>query len=459
MKLFSTEITTTGNEKIAKAVLLNKTRSGYSLLQNYITEPENLKSLSGNHNTYFCIDYFDTIIETLSIPPIKDPKTFKMLAKNKLKDHMDEGVTYLIAYKAVKKDKNDKSGNVEHKVYMVPESLFEEDAGLSERQKLKMNMFTLSDFAVMSVSNHFFPDEIVFHAFADEYKLMITVSKGNTIIYSRTMEYVSAEGLALESVFYESVNLTYMFVSKNMKIDVERMVLSGLLIDMPELSSMLFEFNHKPQSTIICTQLVRDCSRDSFHRFMIPISLCMLEDSYDFTPEVYKERRGFNRLKAALNIIAAVAVLIVLYMNLTAFEKLGFAKERLASETNVLELKLERSRDNFIDSGEKRFGLYYLKQMHKYESSAFDLFGELHGLLNTADYDNVRFDLSKKKPEIMIGGSVLFADLKEIDALRQKISGYTDQLAKSGKYKISDSSRYDMQGLKAEIKLKLEKVK
>jgi len=459
MKLFSTEITSSGAEKIAKAVLLRKNRSGYSLLQNYITEPENLKSLSGNHVTYFCIDYFDTIIETLNVPPVKDPKTFKMLAKNKLKEHMDEGVSYLMAYKASDKSKKDRSGNLEHKVYMIPETLFEKDAGLSEQQKLKMNMFTLSDFAVMGISQFYFPDETVFHTFADEYKLLITVSIGNTIIYSRTMEYAYTDGQALESVFYESVNLTYMFVTKNMKVDVERMVLSGLLKEMAELSRMLFDFNQKPQSTILSSFIISDCTKETFHRFMIPISLCMIDDSYDFTPDSYKERRGFNSLKKAANIIALLCVLILLYMNLTAYEDLSFAKERMASQTNVIGLKLERNRENFRDTEGSKFGLYYLKQIEKYDSSAFDLFDDLKGILDTGDYDNVRFEVDKKTPEILIGGKVAFADLKEMDAHRQKIYSYIDQLKASGKYKVTDSSRFDMEGLVSDIKLKLEKVK
>ncbi len=81
MKLFSAELLTAGEEKIAKAVVLEKKGSSYSLLQHYITEPENLKSLSGELSYYFCIDYYDTVIESVEIPPVKDSKTFRLLVK------------------------------------------------------------------------------------------------------------------------------------------------------------------------------------------------------------------------------------------------------------------------------------------------------------------------------------------------------------------------------------------
>lgn len=458
MKLFSTEITTSSHDKTAKAVLLKKTRSGYSFLDNYITEPENLKSLSGNYSTFLCIDYVDTIIESLNVPPVKDPKTFKLLAKNKLKENMEEGVEYLMAYKADGTAQKDKSGKTQYKVYMIPEKLFEEDAALTRQQKLKINMFTLSDFAVMSVSNFYFPDDVVFHAFADEFKILIAVSKGDTIIYSRTLEY-EGENESIESVFYESINLTYMYVSKNMRVDVDRMVFSGKLMGMTELSRMLFEFNRKAQSVIIHSRLISNCSKEIFHQFMIPVSLCMLDDAYDFTPEPYKIERGFNRLKRAANIVALTAVLLLAVMNFNAFDELGFAKERLSAETNTIGLKLDRNIQLFTDTEMSKYGFYYIQLAEKNRNGAFDLFSDVSGLLETADYENVRIDTNRKTPEILINGSVRFDSFKEIDAHRQSVNSRLERIRKSGKYKISDTSKYDMDRLSADMTIKLEKIK
>ncbi|PLX70243.1 MAG: hypothetical protein C0602_05375 [Denitrovibrio sp.] len=458
MKLFSTEITTAYGEKIAKAVLLKKTRSGYSLLDHYTTEPENLKSVSENLITYFCIDYFDTIIESLNVPPVKDPSTFKLLAKNKLKEHMEEGVDYLMAYKIDKTAPPDKSGNVHHKVYVIPEHLFRDHSGLTEKQKLKVNMFTLSDFALMAASKSFFHDDVVFHAYADEYKVLITVSKEDTIIYSRTMEYTD-DGSAIENIFYESINLTYMFVTKNMRVDVDRMVLSGLLIDMTELSKMLFDFNQKPQNVIMHSKIINDCTRETFHRYMIPISLCMLSNSYDFTPESIKEQRGFNILKKTANALGLIFIFFLIYINISAFEEMGFAKEKLRSQTNVIGLKLDRHIQNFTDTQMSRYGLYYLKQIDKNFNGAFDLYKDVAGILETGDYENVRFSSEGKKSTVLINGSVSFSSFKEIDIHRQAIDSQLEELQANGKYTVTNTSRYDMDRLNSDVKIKLEKVK
>ena len=455
MKLFSTEITTSGGEKIAKAVLLRKNRKGYSLLQHYITEPENLKSLSGNYPAYFCIDYFDTIIETLNVPPVKDSKTFKMLAANKLKDQIEEGVSPLMAYKVDKKAGKDRTGNLEYKVYVIPEKLFTENPAITAQQRLKMNLFTLSDIAVVGVSNFYFGPDTVFHAYADDYKVLITVSRGSSIIYSRTLEYEAVAGQALESVFYENINLTFMFVTKNLRVNVERMVFSGKLKNMTELSQMLFQFNGIPQSVIITHELVPDCSRDTFHEFMIPISLCMLEDSYDFTPEEFKERRGFNSLKRFTNLTTAAAVAVLLYMNVTAFSEYGFAKERLASQMNVIGMKLERYVRNFEDADDKKFGYYYLKQIEKGERSAFDMYPDVAGLLELGDFRNVTFKRDDKGLRVMISGKIETESFKNADTIRLRIESYLSQLSAGGKYKVSDTSKYDDERLTADIRIEI----
>jgi len=459
MKLFSVELLTAGVNKTAKAVVLRKNRAGYTLLNHYITEPDNLKALSGQLGYYFCIDYYDTIIETVNVPAVKDSKTFKMLAKNKMKEHLDDEVSYLMAYKQNDYASTAKSGNVEHNVYMVPESLFEKDSELSEEQKLKMSMFTISDFALCGVSDYFFPEEMIFHAFADESKVTMTVSKGKTVVYTRAMEYLYKEDTSIESVYYESINLTYMFVSKNLRINIDRMILSGMLSDKSDLSNMLFTFNSKPQSVVLPSTLLDNCSSQTFSQFMIPISLCLLDDSYDFTPDKYKEARGFNLLKTIVNSVAMFTLLILLFMNVTWLDKLSFAKEKFNAENNVIKLKLERNIYNFQDSDLRRYGFYYIKQLEKHAESSFDMYADTAGLIDTGDYDNVRFTSDQDVPTLTISGDSKFKTFKEIDMHRQEVEKWLTQLQASGKYKITNTSKFDMEKLISDIKLKIEKVK
>jgi len=460
MKLFSAELLTTGDKKKAKAVVIQKKQSSYTLIRNYITEPDNLKPLSAGLPINICIDYYDTIIETLTIPPVKDSGTLKLMAMNKLKDKLEEGEDYLLAYR--KKDEEpsgDKTGGVEHTVYFLPDYLFEKECGLTEDQKLRTDIFTLSEFALCGVSSHYFPDETVFHAYADEAKMTVTVSHGKNIVYTRAIEYSFSSEASMDSVFYEGLNLTYMFVSKNMRKNIDRMILSGLLSDKPDLSEMLFEFNKKPQTVLLSGKLIENCSREIFQKFMIPISLCLLEDSYDFTPEHYKVNRGFNYLKAGANIFAFCTVLLLLYMNITSLNNFSFARKKLISDSQVIDFRISQNIESFKDSEDKRYGLYYYKELERYSASAFDIFPEVADILETGKYKSVRMGLGENGPEIYIEGEMTFDNFKDIDAYRENVESRLERLKANPGYKVDIRSQYSMEKMIAVVKIHVEQVK
>lgn len=455
MKLFSAEIMTAEEMRAAKAVVVRKTSQGYSLLRHYITEPDNLKALSGDAPVYFSVNHYDTIIESINVPPVSDPKTFKLLAKNKLKDRMEEGEKYLIAYKRNDAAMPDQAGNIEHKVYMIPESLYRDTDVLSEKQKQKTDIFTLSDFAICGLSAKLFEKDVVFHAFADKYKIVVSVSRGDTILYTRMMEYSEGSTVSLDSVFYENLNLTYMFVTKNLHIEVDRMILSGLLSDKTDLSNMLFEFNGVPQTVIIPSHIIKGCSREVFHEFLLPISLVMLNDSYDFTPHEYKEIRGMNTVKLGVNIALVISIAIMINLLVSAYMNLSFLIDRYNAETNIVNLQMKDYQEVIEDTEEKRYGLFYLSMLEKYDMDAFDLYADVGELIDKGGYDNVDFKVEDGKREVEIIGKLSFANLAEADNHKNITGVLLNKIRSAGKYTINDSSRYDMDGLTANVRIKL----
>jgi len=457
MKLFSAEIMTVDEKRSAKAVLVNKTNNGYTLLSHYITEPENLKALSGDAPVYFSINYYDTIIETLSIPPVSDPKTFKLLAKNKLKDRLEEGVDYLITYKRDEESIPDNTGSVEHKVYLIPEALYDDMDVLSEKQKQKTDIFTLSDFAICGISAKIFPDEVVFHAFADACKIVVAVSRNNVILYTRMMEYEKDESGALESVFYESLNLTYMFVAKNLHIEVEKLVLSGLLTEHSELSKMLFDFNKIPQSVIIPSQIINGCSRSVFHEYMLPISLVMLDDSYDFTPVEYREQRGFNTLKVGFNILQIIAIVVLIMLNMSVMSDLSLSMAKFNAKTNVIDFEVRKYEKLFTGDDHKKYALFYMNEFQKNSKNIFDMYDDIGILLDKGSFSDVRFSSGRKEKVVSITDKINFANLIEADEHRNTMMKILDQISKGKNYKVNDQSRYNMDKLSANIRITMTK--
>ncbi|MGD9809141.1 MAG: hypothetical protein AB7E76_06125 [Deferribacterales bacterium] len=455
MKLFSAEIMTAEDTRAAKAVTVRKTNQGYTLLRHYITEPENLKALSGDAPVYFSVNHYDTIIDTINVPPVSDSKTFKMLAKNKLKDRMEDGEKYLIAYKQDETSKPDQSGSIEHRVFMIPESLYSDMDVLSEKQKQKTNIFTLSDFAICGLSAKLCPDDVVFHAFADKYKIVVAVSRGKTILYTRMMEYHAVDESTLDSTFYENINLTYMFVTKNLHIDVDTMILSGAISDRTELSAMLFEFNGKPQTVIIPAHIIKGCSREVFHEFLLPISLVMLDQAYDFTPEEYKEIRGMNSAKLFVNLVLVISILVMLNMVIAAYNRMSFSLSRYNMATKTINLKMKDYQHVFENTDDKRYALYYLNKLDANTLDAFDLYEDIGILIDEGGYDNVNFSVSGGIPMVEILGKRDFASLIEADEFKNNIENILDQIDKSGKYKVTDGTKYNMDALTASVRISL----
>jgi len=455
MKLFSAEIMTAEDTRAAKAVTVKKTNQGYTLLRHYITEPENLKSLSGDAPVYFSVNYYDTIIDTVSVPPVSDSKTFKILAKNKLKDRMEKGAEYLITYKRDELSKPDKSGCVEHRVFMIPESLYSDTDVLSEKQKQKTDIFTLSDLAICGLSAKLCLNDVVFHAFADKYKIVLAVSRGDTILYTRMMEYHCTDESSLDSTFYENINLTYMFVTKNLHIDVDTMILSGALSDRTKLSSMIFEFNGKPQTVIIPSHIIKGCSREVFHEFLLPISLVMLDQSYDFTPEEYKEIRGMNSAKLLVNILLIASILIMLNVLITAYNQMSSAITRYNSDTKVISMKMKDYQHLFENTDDKRYALFYLNVLENKQLDAFGIYDDVSALIDQGGYDNVNFSVTDNMSMVEILGRKDFASLMEADEFKNNTEKILDQIDKSGKYEAADSTKYNMDALTATVKIVL----
>lgn len=443
MKQFSVELLTREDRLVAKVICLQKRRTGYYLLNKYITEPSNLKALSGESTVSFCIDYLDTIIETVSVPPVKDSKTFKMLVKNKLKDALKENVSYLMAYKTDHHTTADSSGSLQHRVYLIPEKVFEDDAHLSHSQKLKMKMFTVSDFSLCGTSNYFQPDKMVFHAFADECKVMVTVSKGDTVYYTRTMEYQHSAASNIENIFYESINLTYMFVSKNLRIEIDMVMLTGQLADKEGLAGMIFSFTNKPLFVPIPSKLIANCSYQDFLEYMIPISLSLLDNSYDFTPEKYRVETTFNVMKSFVNVILVLAFFVLIVLNMDAAGNLFLAKDKLEVQQRQVATQLSRYQNMMAETNDEMFGYYYIRQAQKLRMSPLDMFEDVQGILDLADYSSVVFSTDKKGFTATIEGKLTFESRLDMDAFRSELEKKCSEVISLNKYKLENKTAYD----------------
>lgn len=419
------------------------------LTNHYITEQKNLKRLSGNLPLYMCTNCFESVSDVLNIPSVKDSATLRMMGLSEMKESLADGVSYLSAYK--------KTGPSEFRFYAVPECVFETEAGLAESVKERMEMFTISELSLSAPSGRIFPGETVFHAFADGQKIMMTVSRDDTVFYTRTMMHEPDGDKRPDSFFYECINLTYMYVTKNLRIKTDRMLFSGGLTGRAELAEMLFGFCGVPLSVPAGFGLVSGCPQKIFEEFALPVYTAMLSSAYDFTPERYREKRGFAAGAVLMNLLALAAVFVLLMFNLSEFDRYSIAKDMYASQTNMVKLKLERNLYNFSDSDGRRFGYYYLKTLRDAENEVLSMIDDTAELLDTGNYESVLLSSGRGIPEVFISGDVSFSSFREIDLHRQRVADSLKKL--SSGYRTENGTRYDMDRLSSDIKIKLEKLR
>jgi hypothetical protein len=453
MKIFSAELNRKNNKMTAKAVVMLKKRNGYVLLKNYTTDADNLQPLSAGLPLGIAINHYDIIDETLFLPPVKDLRTFRIIAYNKLKENLDVGTEYLMSYKENVLGEPDDSGNMPHKVFLVPKSLLDETARLNEQQKKDLTIFTVTEFALSGIVKDFFPGKLVFHAYADEDKITVTVCQDDVILYSRVNElYFNVES-ERNGAYYENLNLTYMYVTKNLRLDVNMMVLSGALADNQDLSKMVAGFTSTPQSVLLPAGKIENCSYKVFQQYMIPIALNYVNDSYDFTPIEYKVEQGENFITAIASVVTLALIVFMLFLNATALDSFLNEKEKLLADSRIMQLRLKKYTESLSETASRKHGLYYYHLLKEKENDVLEIYEDTLDLVDLAVYETVSFANAKEGKALTLRGKIAYEDLRAIDEFKRKFEAELEKIGKKNNYDIKNQSRFSMDELTAEVNL------
>ncbi|MGE4318563.1 MAG: hypothetical protein AB7E96_06615 [Deferribacterales bacterium] len=456
MKIFSTEYSKHREKMHAKSVVVEKKGSKLTLLKHYNTDAENIQHLSKNMPLYAGIDYYDYIDETLNLPPIKEYKTFRTLALNKLKDSLAVDTDYMLIYKQNIYSQPDSAGNIPYRVFLAPESVFYEMQALSEEQKQNISLFTLTDFALCALTVKYFPNETVFHAYASGDKICVTISQGDVILYTRS-NIIGNDIKDRMNSYYEYLNLTYMFVTKNMHLKLDHVILSGSLTDMPELSAMFFEFSQTPQATLTPWAVIQNCNYELFQEYIVPISLCLLDKSYNFTPREIVREQTKRSLLFYGNTAACVILLLMFFMTVTSAFRLKTAENDVEFQSSVIKNRRGQYSETVSRVNDKKYDLSYYKLLQSGESDSIRNYPDFADLLNAADFETVTFNQNPDGvTEIAVTGKLTFGSLEEAEKMKNTITGFLAREAVTSKYTVSDSGSFNMPSMSALINLRFK---
>ncbi|TCK59403.1 hypothetical protein [Seleniivibrio woodruffii] len=441
MKLFSAELLKSNETTSAKAVIIQRKGKTFSLLKYYTTDVENIQPLSKGLPVNIGISYFDTIEENITLPPVKDAATFRLISMNKLKESIDPAQDYLMAYKSNSAQLPDSSGGLNYKVLMVPSSLLYKDSGLTEDTMERLNMFTVSDFALCSLVQRYFPDKVVFHAYADKTKICVTICQNDFIIYTRSNPTENSANLL--NAYYEYLNLTYMYATKNLRLKIDQVIFSGRLADMSDLVTMFYEFSGIAQSTLVPTGVIENCPNDVFQEYLIPISLCYLDDAYDMTPTPIAEKQAQIQLTSIVCIISFFIVMLLGVLNASSIIHFYNNKEQMTAQAMNLQNRI-RSYMSEVNAGKERhFDLHYYRTLQERDKSALKDFGLFAELLKMTDFDLVSFNTKDAANDIVeFNGKLPFKRLDQMEDFKERLSAESEKITSQGGYTLENTTEY-----------------
>ncbi len=297
-------------------------------------EPVNDVSPFRNLPSFISLHYPNPIIEEVEVPPVDDPETVEILIKKRLREL---GVNSEVIFAYSKSSRSEVEGNL-YNVHAVPKELFLKITKLVDEENIKF--ISVSEICLAGVSIALMQDKTVLHLFADEDRVITSVSRGNEVIYTRVQDvpaYVKEQELGIERFLEENFTLTYSFVSQRQGVDVDTVLLSG------RAKNIELEVENGASACPIPYGKFAALDMETFHRYTPSLGILFLPDKYDFSPLDLKELKWFERLRSSTSKVLLsllfVLVLILSYFGYGINKKIGVInslKSDILRETQLL---------------------------------------------------------------------------------------------------------------------------
>ncbi len=440
-------------------VLVKKTKKGFVLQDKYDFRdspdseffPE-IEKLIKKYNSILSYEFNDYINQQVEIPQVKDNKTKQFLIKSKLSNVLEKGKEYKFIYFPEGKNEN----KIIYNVFAVPLDILYKDIKIDFSLKKSLNKFLLSQFSLLGISYQLFGEKTVFHCYADEESIIITVNKGEELKYTRVVQIdkeISEEHR--NNIYYENINLTYQYVMQNKTKQIDFVIFSGNLAENIDVIQSAYAFLNKPISTVFVPNLISNCDTQTFHKFVIPIGNLFVPEKYNLLPDEFIQNQVFNKILVYANFALFVLIIFILSID---FSKYSEANQKLSWIDRDY-----RSLIREISAFRKEFGIpvEHLEYYSAYFNKLTDI-KEKDILFNVFDFGYFlksfkinKFDIDKTSGniQIQISGLKKFNDLKSFVRFKENLKNRIQQL--SEKYVLQDNTSYNFQQLTIHLNINL----
>ncbi len=439
MKIF------TGEYKAAKIIglYLKKKRNTFVYLKEKEFDIERFKE----KNSYVALDIPDFSIQKVETPPIKDKSAVEFILKNKLSAQLEEDINnYHFTY--VKDEAQSTSTNYVFNVFLIKKSYIYQL--FSENVLENLNLLTLSAFSLAGITKLLNKSEYIIHFYGDEKRSIIVLCKDGQVEYARETtapEFIFSEE-DLRNFYYESLNLTYIYLRQNRNINIGSILVSGNILEDFTLINDIYNFTGLPIFCLNPKQIIKNIDTKVFNKHTIAIGNLFLEKTYDIREKEILYKKTFNVASkyVALSLLVLLLVLFAFFIkNFVSYKTL---QAQLSKEKQYFKQKVQIiTKDIKITPKELNYYITYVKLYDKaFNYTLFNFLEDIKPLLSLHKFNNLSFKkLSDNKFSITLQSTVSFNSLLSLNKFEKELNKKLSSIKK--KIEVRNNSKIDINKL------------
>ncbi len=404
-----------------------------------------------SNNLYLSAFYPEIIYTTASVPPVEDVETLEFLIKTRISGLLEEGKEYSILY--FKKEEISET-EVLYEVYAVPEELYYSSISDTNSTPENTGLFTVDVFALIPVSEKVSSD-VVFHFYTDEEKILVTVSKEKTPLYTRAVQIPESIGEEnLTNFYYENFNLTYMFAYQNKRLDISSIVISGKASGDGEFLSLVENLSGLKPVIPEAKDYIGGLSQEDFMEFLLPVGTALLDENFDLTPLRYRKSRAVSKISRRFAAILGIITAAALFGTWSAYSKMKELENKIQHLTTRISAKEKRLLSDIPPDRARYYTSVLELKKQTYDISPLTVFKKIYPLMEIIEENQIKIYSDRKSQRIEITGENRFDSLSRMVAFQEELNNRLKQLSQ---FKITRKMNIDENNYTVKTYLVLER--
>lgn len=408
-------------------------------------------------NAYISIDLQDFIIQKVEIPPIRDKSAIEFIIKNKLSNQIEEDIeNYRILF--FKDEAQSIPTQFSFNVFLIKKDNINKSFPQNILENL--NILTISSFSLAGLAKVLNSKNYILHFYGDEKRAILVLCKDGNIEYVRETyvpEFIFSQE-DLRNFYYESLNLTYIYLKQNRNIKIDNILLSGLISEDESLVKDIYSFAGIPVFSLNYKQIIENMDIKIFNRNIIPIGNLFLDKKYDVREKEILFKRRFNIFSKYITLLLSLIFIFISGALFKNYFDLKVLENELNVEKQLFQQKAQTViRDIKLSPEEIKYYVNYLKLYNEaFKFNFFDFLNEIKPLLFVHKFSNLSYKkLSDTQFSINLQSKITFNSLISLNEFNTELQNILENL--KNKMEVRNNSKIDINKLTLDLDITLIK--